>query len=104
MSGSNKPYYLADKGLKPSGVFVRHGNVSAPATDELIRKLILENHDTFENQVSQNQNLNFIYLNSIFSDKQKELNNTKYNSKKYRSLLYVLNELQKSISQLNTKV
>lgn len=78
MSGSNKPYYLADKGLKPSGVFVRHGNVSAPATDELIRKLILENHDTFENQVSQNQNLNFIYLNSIFSDKQKELNNTKY--------------------------
>ena len=78
MSGSNKPYYLADKGLKPSGVFVRHGNVSAPATDELIRKLILENHDIFENQVSQNQNLNFIYLNSIFSDKQKELNNTKY--------------------------
>lgn len=78
MSGSNKPYYLADKGLKPAGVFVRHGNVSAPATDELIRKLILENHDTFENQVSQNQNLNFIYLNSIFSDKQKELNNTKY--------------------------
>ncbi len=78
MRGSNKPYYLADKGLKPSGVFVRHGNVSAPATDELIRKLILENHDTFENQVSQNQNLNFIYLNSIFSDKQKELNNTKY--------------------------
>ena len=78
MSGSNKPYYLADKGLKPSGVFVRHGNVSAPATDELIRKLILENHDIFENQVSQNQNMNFTYLNSIFSNKQKELNNTKY--------------------------
>lgn len=78
MSGSNKPYYLADKGLRPSSVFVRHGNVSAPATYELIRKLILENHDTFENQVSQNQNLNFIYLNNIFSDKQKKLNNTKY--------------------------
>lgn len=78
MSGSNKPYYLADKGLKPAGVFVRHGNVSAPATDELIRKLILENHDIFENQVSQNQNMNFTYLNSIFSNKQKELNNTKY--------------------------
>ena len=78
MSGSNKPYYLADKGLKPSGVFVRHGNVLALATDELIRKLILENHDIFENQVSQNQNMNFTYLNSIFSNKQKELNNTKY--------------------------
>ena len=78
MSGSNKPYYLADKGLKPAGVFVRHGNVSASATDESIRKLILENHDIFENQVSQNQNMNFTYLNSIFSNKQKELNNTKY--------------------------
>ena len=78
MSGSNKPYYLADKGLKPSGVFIRHGNVSAPATDELIKRLILENHDTFENLVSQNQDLHFVYLNSIFSDKQKELSITKY--------------------------
>lgn len=78
MSGSNKPYYLADKGLKPSGVFIRHGNVSAPATDELIKRLILENHDTFENLVSQNQDLHFTYLNSIFSDKQKELSITKY--------------------------
>ena len=78
MSGSNKPYYLADKGLKPSGVFIRHGNISAPATDELIKRLILENHDTFENLVSQNQDLHFAYLNSIFSDKQKELSITKY--------------------------
>ena len=78
MSGSNKPYYLADKGLKLSGVFIRHGNVSAPATDELIKRLILENHDTFENLVSQNQDLHFAYLNSIFSDKQKELSITKY--------------------------
>ncbi len=78
MSGSNKPYYLADKGLKTSGVFIRHGNVSAPATEEMIRKLIVENHDTFENNISHNQNLNFSYLNSVFSDKRKELNATKY--------------------------
>ena len=78
MSGSNKPYYLADKGLKTSGVFIRHGNVSAPATEKMIRKLIVENHDTFENNISHNQNLNFSYLNSVFSDKRKELNATKY--------------------------
>ena len=27
-SGPNKPYYLADKGLKPSGVYLRHGSSS----------------------------------------------------------------------------
>ena len=36
MSGSNKPYYLADKGLKPSGVFVRRSNVSASATRKVV--------------------------------------------------------------------
>ena len=34
MNAPNKPYYLADKGLKSTGVFFRHGNVSAPASDE----------------------------------------------------------------------
>lgn len=36
MSGSNKLYYLADKGLKPSGVFVRRSNVSASATRKVV--------------------------------------------------------------------
>lgn len=78
MSGSNKPYYLAEKGLKPSGVFIRHGNVSAPASDEIIRTLILENHDTFENEISNKQDLTFDYLNNIFKNKNNDFNENKY--------------------------
>ena len=39
--GSNKPYYLSDKGLKPSGVYLRHGNASVPASEEVIKKLLV---------------------------------------------------------------
>ena len=65
MSGSNKPYYLVDKSLKLSCVFVRHGNVLAPVTDELTRKIILENYDAFENQASQNQKYYIERINQL---------------------------------------
>ena len=39
--GPNKPYYLADKGLKPSGVYLRHGNVTVPADEEIIKKMLI---------------------------------------------------------------
>lgn len=32
LKGTKRPYHLIAKGLKPSGVFVRHGITSAPAT------------------------------------------------------------------------
>ena len=35
--GSYKPYYLKSKGLKPSGVYIRQGASSAPASTEQIR-------------------------------------------------------------------
>ena len=38
--GSNKPYYLKGTGLKPSGVFVRQGASSAPASPEAIRTTV----------------------------------------------------------------
>jgi ATP-dependent DNA helicase RecG len=34
------PYYLAENGLKPSGVYIRVGSASVPATDEHIRQMI----------------------------------------------------------------
>lgn len=34
------PYYLAEHGLKPSGVYVRIGSASVPATEEHIRQMI----------------------------------------------------------------
>ena len=38
--GSYKPYYLKGKGLKPTGVFVRQGTSSVPASPDLIRRMI----------------------------------------------------------------
>lgn len=58
--GTNKPYYLADKGLKPSGVYVRQGSSSAPASHEKIREMIkLTDGDKFETARSLTQDLTF---------------------------------------------
>lgn len=35
--GTNRPYYIREKGLRPSGVYVRKGSSSQPVTDEGIR-------------------------------------------------------------------
>lgn len=58
--GSNKPYYLKGKGLKPSGVYVRQGASSVPASPEQIRQMIKESDgDTFEDMRSMKQDLSF---------------------------------------------
>ena len=35
--GASRPYYIGEKGLKPSGVYIRQGNSSIPASEEYIR-------------------------------------------------------------------
>lgn len=58
--GTNRPYYLAKKGLRPEGVYVRQGYSSVPATDTVIRQMIKETDgDSFENMRSINQELTF---------------------------------------------
>ena len=58
--GTKRPYYLAKKGLRPEGVYVRQGYSSVPATDTAIRKMIKETDgDSFENMRSINQALTF---------------------------------------------
>ena len=58
--GTNKPYYLKGKGLKPSGVYVRQGTSSVPASSEQIRQMIKESDgDAFEEMRSMEQNLSF---------------------------------------------
>ncbi len=78
---SNKPYYLADKGLKPSGVFLRQGNTSIQASDEIIKKMLIESEsNSFENCVSKNQNLSFNYLEDIFNKHNFNLDKNKFKS------------------------
>ena len=65
--GASRPYYIGEKGLKPSGVYIRQGNSSIPASEEYIRQMIKETDgDSFEKLRSLNQNLTFNYTNMIF--------------------------------------
>ena len=74
----NKPYYLAEKGLKTSGVFLRHGNTTIPASEEVIKKLLLNsNSNSFENNISNSQNLHFEYLKNTFKNHNIEIDNNK---------------------------
>lgn len=77
-SAPNKPYYLADKGLKPSGVFVRHGNTSIPLSEEAIKQMIIEYRDPFETNVSYIQDLHFTYLTKVFEEHGLKLDKRKY--------------------------
>ncbi|MGM9680155.1 MAG: RNA-binding domain-containing protein [Eubacteriales bacterium] len=66
--GTDRPYYLGSKGLKPSGVYVRNGTSTDPATDTAIRKMIKETDgDCFENMRSLEQNLTFETATAQFS-------------------------------------
>ena len=61
--GTKKPYYLSDKGLKPTGVYVRSGTTSAPASEDAIRMMIkMTDGDSFETNRSLVQELTFIRL------------------------------------------
>jgi len=68
--GSDRPYYLAGKGLRPEGVFVRHGAASVPATDTAIRRMIKETDgDSFEELRSLNQDLTFEVATAEFKQR-----------------------------------
>ena len=67
--GTKKPYYLSDKGIKPSGVYIRSGTTSAPATEDSIRMMIkTTDGDSFEMNRSMVQELTF---NSLSKELEK---------------------------------
>lgn len=58
--GTNRPYYLSNKGLKPEGVYVRQGTSSVSSSDAMIRHMIKETDgDSFEEMRSLEQDLTF---------------------------------------------
>ena len=66
--GTSRPYYVTDKGLRPSGVYVRQGTTAAPATDAGIRQMIKETDgDSFEDMRSIRQDLTFAYAETVFA-------------------------------------
>ena len=70
-TGTNRPYYLREKGLKPSGVYVRKVSSTQPMTEEGIREMILQNSGrSFELCRSMNQELTF---HTLQAEMQKRL-------------------------------
>lgn len=64
--GNKKPYYLKEKGPKPSGVYKRVGTSIRKCNEDEILKLIMEsNHYDFESDISENQCLTFKYYDEL---------------------------------------
>lgn len=77
--GTNKPYFLKSKGMRPEGVYVRQGATSAPASVEKIRQMIkFSEKDTFESGRALNQDLHFTEATNEFSIKNVEFGESKY--------------------------
>ena len=68
--GTERPYYIAQKGLRPEGVYVRQGYSSVPATNTAIRRMIKETDgDHFEEMRSLEQNLTFESAKKVFAER-----------------------------------
>ena len=75
--GTDKPYYLREKGPKPSGIYKRVGRSKRKATEEEILSMIMESKNySYERDISEEQELTFKYFfsvcdeNSIAHDKR----------------------------------
>ena len=65
-AGADKPYYLREKGPKPSGVYKRVGRSKRKATEEEILSMIMESKNySFERDISEEQELTFKYFFSV---------------------------------------
>lgn len=65
--GTARPYYLAGKGIRPEGVYVRQGASTVPATDTAILNMIKETSgDCYEEARSLNQQLTFTKTAAFF--------------------------------------
>ena len=72
--GVKKPYYIYEKGLRPSGVYLRINNTSQQASEYAIKQMIIASEDkSFESLPSVEQDLTFDYLEGVFKRAKIEL-------------------------------
>lgn len=80
--GAERPYYLAAKGLKPSGVYVRRGSACVPLSEAGIREMILDvSGKSFEESRSLNQDLTFETL-----QKEMDARNMEFGTEQMKTL------------------
>ena len=71
--GTERPYYLASKGLKPSGVYVRRGSACIPLNEAGIRQMIMESSGkSYEESRSLYQELSFNTLQAEMTSRNLE--------------------------------
>ena len=69
--GTARPYYLAAKGIRPEGVYIRQAATSVPASESAILSMIRETAgDSYEEARSLIQELTFNEANIVFENKQ----------------------------------
>jgi ATP-dependent DNA helicase RecG len=69
-TGTASPYYLSAKGIRPEGVFIRHGSSSIPAAESAILKMIKETDgEKYEDVRSLNQDLTFKEAQQLFAER-----------------------------------
>ena len=77
--GTDRPYYIAKKGMRPEGVYVRQGYSAVPATDTAIRHMIKETDgDRFEAMRSLNQELTFNAVKKAFEQRNVDFDAVSY--------------------------
>ena len=72
--GTHAPYYLQSKGIRPEGVFIRHGAASIPASTDAIRAMIISSDgESYETRRSLRQELTFTSMKKLFAQKKTKL-------------------------------
>ncbi|HJC47373.1 MAG TPA: ATP-binding protein, partial [Candidatus Lachnoclostridium pullistercoris] len=97
-SGLEKPYYIRNQGMSPSGCFTRIGTSTQPMTTAMIDDLYAKRiHTTLRNILSPRQDLNFSQLKIYYQERGFELNQNFANSLelytpdgKYNYIAYLL--------------
>jgi len=80
--GTSSPYYLAGKGIRPEGVYVRQGASSVPASESAILGMIKETDgEKYEETRSLNQDLTFDETGRVF-----ERENVAFEANQYKTL------------------
>jgi ATP-dependent DNA helicase RecG len=81
--GTACPYYLAGKGIRPEGVYVRQGASSVPATETAIIKMIKETDgEKYEAARSLDQALTFVDAEKEFARRNVSLGANQYKTLK----------------------
>ncbi len=97
-SGTEKPYYIKNKGMSPSGCYMRIGSSSQPMAQNMIDEFYAKRiHTTLRSVIAPRQDLSFAQLKIYYEEKKLALNERFASSlefltseNKYNYLAYLL--------------